>query len=317
MATSSTPRFLLKWLTWAVICGFALGAGILAGRDELIRTFVADYITGGTPERAYGKGAVTILALGVDATYHGKKRSYEHTRSDAMMVARLDFDRNRAFIISIPRDTYVAIPGYRSLQKINAAHALGGAELAQRTVENMLGIEIDQTIVMNFDGFSRLVDEVGGVPVDVDKNMNYDDNAGNLHIHIRAGHQVLDGKDAMGYVRFRHTDDDFRRSKRQRMFLVAFLQQAQKQGLTAVPRLSKEIQENLDGVSGQQLAALMRWGMKLQPDTDVKSVLLPTRYIGSADFGPDADQINRLLSLIEWPRTSSSASIKPKPNRTS
>lgn len=315
MVSTPTWKVLMKWCSWALLCGVALGAGMTLGGSPLFTAALLNLAGGTSPEKVFAKDTITILALGVDANY-GRRGfvTFDHTRSDTMMVARLDLRQKRAFLISIPRDTYVEIPGRRGRSKINAANAYGGPELAKATVENMLGVEIDYVATLNYQGFRRLVDEVGGVWVDVEKNMKYTDRAAGLYIDLKKGPQVLNGEQAMGYVRFRHTDNDFLRGKRQQKFLLALQRRIAEQPPVAIPRIAEAVRRSVSGLDANQLAALMIWGRSLDPATDVKSVILPTRYIGSRDFGPDHEAIARMLDAVDWPRRGETASTDFTPS---
>src|SRR5439155_21810551 len=119
------------------------------------------------------------------------------------------------------RDTAVQIPGRRYISKINAAHAFGGPELTAQTINDVFHIPIDAYVVINFDGFKKIVDAVGGIDLNVEKRLKYDDNWGHLHVNLFPGYQHLSGEKAMGYVRIRKLDSDFNRSKRQHAFLEA------------------------------------------------------------------------------------------------
>jgi LCP family protein required for cell wall assembly len=177
--------------------------------------------------------AITVLVLGSDHDTTGR-RDPGHTavpvdvpntpgRSDAIMIARFEFDGDAISavnVLSIPRDTRVRVPGH-GVHKINAAHAYGGPELSCATIRDVFGIDPDYYIDLNFEGFQQVVDAVGGVDINVHQQLDYDDNWGKLHVHLRPGPQHLDGYKAMGYVRIRHTDNDLMRAQRQHEFLEA------------------------------------------------------------------------------------------------
>lgn len=165
---------------------------------------------------------INILILGVDETSPTDPR-----RSDTMMVLSYDPKINKAYILSVPRDTMVKIPKYGT-QKINAAYPIGGPELAMSTVSDLIGEPIDYYVKIGYEGFKQLVDDLGGVEMNVPIDMNYDDNAGNLHIHLKKGLQLLNGQQALELVRFRHgyADQDLERIKVQRDFLIALFNKA-------------------------------------------------------------------------------------------
>ncbi len=153
-----------------------------------------------------------ILVLGVD-------NAFGH-RSDTIMVLHTDPKTKSASLISIPRDTLAVLPG-RGLDKINHAFAYGGIDLARRSVERLLNIPIPHYIAVNLSGLINLIDELGGVTVNVERRMYYVDYAGGLYINLRPGQQKLSGKDAMGYLRYRSDGGDFYRIKRHQKFLQA------------------------------------------------------------------------------------------------
>ncbi len=155
---------------------------------------------------------VDFLVLGIDSA------EGVNARADSINLIRVDFSKNKIGILSIPRDLYVDIPG-RGKDKINHSHFFGGPELTCKTVSNLLGINIKYYVELNFPMFMKLIDEIGGVDVQVDKPMHYDDYAGNLHIHLQPGVRKLSGYEAMGFVRFRKDYmSDWGRIERQQVF---------------------------------------------------------------------------------------------------
>jgi LCP family protein required for cell wall assembly len=162
---------------------------------------------------------VTVLVLGYDhRSWEGKLPS----RSDTMMLMRLDPQRKSLTTISIPRDMKIDLPGH-GIQKINAAYSYGGANLALETVRRIFNLDINYLITVDFTGFRRIVDHVGGVYVDVERryyNENGQPGSGDYtNIDIKAGYQKLRGGDALAYVRYRHDDSDIYRLARQQAFL--------------------------------------------------------------------------------------------------
>src|SRR5207244_1377938 len=108
--------------------------------------------------------------------------------SDSMMVVSIEPNTKKALLISILRDTYVKIPGHGS-DRINAAMALGGPTLAMKTVSNLLGIQVQYYVYMDFKGFIGVVDALGGVSIDVEKDMDYEDAEDDhvYDIHLKKG----------------------------------------------------------------------------------------------------------------------------------
>ncbi|MBT3260774.1 LCP family protein [bacterium] len=159
---------------------------------------------------------VNILAIGVDNTKIIK-------RSDTIMILHLDTEKAKVGILSIPRDTRVNIPGV-GFTKINHAYAYGGVPLLQKTVSELLSIPINYYVKVDLKGVEKIVDEIGGVTLDVPKDLYYVDEAGDLYVNLKKGKQKLDGKTALEYLRFRHDiKGDIGRIKRQQSFVKAFV----------------------------------------------------------------------------------------------
>src|SRR4051794_37198939 len=167
-------------------------------------------------------GPQTILVAGSDHRWADKKTK-SPPRSDTIMLIRLDPSKGATGVMNIPRDLKVEIPG-RGTAKINESFSDGGPALLVKTVRSLTGLTINHVVVVNFGGFSRAVNRLGCVYVDVDRHY-YHSNAGlppsqqYAEIDVPAGYQRLCGQDALEYVRYRHGDNDFVRSSRQQDFL--------------------------------------------------------------------------------------------------
>lgn len=157
-----------------------------------------------------------IVVLGVD------ERAEEHDvgRSDTLFVVMFDTQTKNASLLSIPRDTRVRIPKH-GWDKINHAYAYGGRELTQKTVEELLGLHINNYVMVDFKGFKGLVDAIGGVDINVEKDMYYRDSWDGFTIDIKKGMQHMDGETAIQYVRYRDEEGDIGRIRRQQHFLMA------------------------------------------------------------------------------------------------
>lgn len=157
-----------------------------------------------------------IVVLGVD-----ERPSEQDTgRSDTLFVVMLDTDNKDVSLLSIPRDTRVKIPGY-GWDKINHAFAFGGHKLTQETTEELLGIRINNYVMIDFKGFKGLVDAIGGVDIEVEKPMSYYDEWDGFTIDLAPGMQHMNGEKAIQYVRYRDEEGDIGRIKRQQKFLRA------------------------------------------------------------------------------------------------
>ena len=181
---------------------------------------------------------VTVLLLGID------RRPGEGgpARMDAIIIARLDPQQRRVALLSLPRDLMVTIPGYGQ-SRINAASVYGelypelggGAASARNTVSALLGIPIDYVVHIDFQGFIKAVDAIGGVTVDVPREL-YDPqyptmDYGYTTVHFMPGPQHMDGETALKYARVRHMDSDFERTQRQQQVIVAAVSQLRGQNV--------------------------------------------------------------------------------------
>lgn len=195
-----------------------------------------------------GEERVNILLLGGDS-----RTEQDNGRSDTIMVASIDPVTKKAHLFSILRDTYAEIPGYGK-RKINEAYTYGGPELAMQTVSEFTGLPIHYYFFIDFESFVKLVDAIGGIDYEVEKNMYYIDTTYKQEfvINLKKGFQHLDGDKALQYVRFRHDAlSDFTRTERQREFLKAVVQKV-KSGTTIInlpsilDELAPYIETNMD-----------------------------------------------------------------------
>ncbi|MEI6429571.1 MAG: LCP family protein [Pseudanabaena sp. ELA607] len=212
-----------------------------------------------------------ILVLGVDRVLDAPAGSKEvfNGRSDSMVLMRFDPVKKQVNLLSIPRDTLVAIP-QNGRQKINAANVIGGAQLAQDVVSATLNdVVIDRYVRLDTSALAELVDAVGGVEVTVPKRMKYKDNTQKLNIDLYPGKQTLNGVQAEGFARFRNDNEgDIGRIKRQQMVLQA-IKAKLNNPLTVfqVPRLMALMQNHLDtNLSQDEIKAIVAFSMSLKPN---------------------------------------------------
>ena len=142
------------------------------------------------------EGVYIVLVSGLDD---------ENGGSDTNLLVVLDTEREHIHVVSLPRDTLLNTSW--KVKKLNNAYYNGGISSVQEQVSRLLGIPVDFYIVVDLDGFVKLVDAVGGVEFDVPVDMDYDDPYQDLHIHIPKGLQLLDGESAMKVVRWRQNND--------------------------------------------------------------------------------------------------------------
>jgi LCP family protein required for cell wall assembly len=164
------------------------------------------------------------MILGSDQRFGDKKLGIK-PRSDTIILVRLDPDKEATAVMSIPRDLKVDIPGYQN-DRINSAYELGGPRLTVKTVKKLFGkpgepFKINHIVQVDFGGFRKVINYIGGVYVDIDRDY-FNDNSGGENfatIDVNPGYQKLKGQDALDYVRYRHGDNDLVRGARQQDFL--------------------------------------------------------------------------------------------------
>ena len=169
-----------------------------------------------TPAQAAGADPITFLLVGSDTREEVAPGEDPDGRSDAIMLARLSADRQHAQVISIPRDSWVDIPGH-GRNKINASYAFGGPTLLIQTVEQLTQVRIDHYVTIDFDGLIQVTDELGGVDVMVAETTTHDGYT------FPAGMNHLNGTEAQKYLQQRKNlqGGDFDRVRRQQQYLKA------------------------------------------------------------------------------------------------
>lgn len=182
----------------------------------------------------------TLLVLGTDS------RKGEPARADTIMLLRFDPGRHTVNYLSIPRDTRVDLPGHGTM-KINEAMFWGGPALAIKAVRSYLGIPINHVLVVNFRGFPRVVNAVGGIDFYVPETITTNPGRGGRLYTFKKGWQHLDGELAMLYVRIRSPDDDFHRAERQQRFLVALQKEIARPGnVTRLPEVGRRFMSGVE-----------------------------------------------------------------------
>ncbi len=232
-------------------------------------------ITQLVPERPedeeYSRGRINVLVVGTDA------EEYDVGRADSIIVFNVDLDNKKVYALSIPRDSRVDIPGYQNKTKINHSYAYGGIELTKDTVENLLGVPIDYYAVTNFAGFEDIVETVGGVYIDVPIRMRTHTWYGD--IDLQPGYQLLDAKQALGFVRYRYdAGGDISRGQRQQQFLKAvFHRVVEPQNIIKLPTLLPKIMEQVEtDLSYPDLLALV----ELFKDVDLETAFVSESLSG-------------------------------------
>lgn len=288
------------WYLFVVAAACGVGVvGNMASRSSLVREGMINplAILNANPKEVFHDyDGLNLMILGTDDDrvpigFDGKhmidKVVKRGARADMIMVAHLDFDENRISGLSIPRDTGIRIPELKpGILKINGYYNVApegqGKEYMKQAVEKLLpGLKIDRTIALDYDAFQNLVDTVGGVPVVVPKGprgkgLHYDDFAGDLHINLNPGPQTLTGKDAMGYVRFRHdAESDYGRQQRQKEFLTSFKSRIF-HNLLKLPEIAEESKAVMgNALTDKEIIALVAFARKVKPE-NIKLGMLPT-----------------------------------------
>ncbi len=217
-STSRLPRGL--WIRFAIasavivttVAAATASAGLIFFNDVAGKIVDIPNLDPPPPEEG---DPYTILMLGSDQR---SEAAPDDQRSDTTMLLRLDPDGGVISLLSLPRDLSVEIPGYGT-DKLNAAYSAGGPKLTLRTVKQLTGLQINDVIDVDFQGFADAVNAVECVYIDVDQDYYIPEGTGVSAIDVNAGYQRLCGLKALQYVRYRHTDNDIVRAARQQSFL--------------------------------------------------------------------------------------------------
>jgi LCP family protein required for cell wall assembly len=296
----------------AVVVALA-GGGTFVALESLqrnIRTVDLTPMLGDRPSAAPvnpdGGRPVTILVMGSDSRAGDNGfvgGEVQPPKSDSTLVVHLSADRSRAIAVSIPRDSLVEIPDCRdsvtettvpgSRRMFNNAFETGGPACTLRTVEHLTGVRIDHWVVVDFNGFTKVVDALGTVPICLDQPVN--DTKHN--IHLPAGRSEVDGKTALAYVRERYElgdGGDLGRIQRQQAFISSVLQKATSAGTLANPAKTYAVLEAVTSslVMNPELASLPRLAAFGQ---DVQRIGLHKIRFVTVPTGPAPDDPNRLI----------------------
>ena len=281
---------------WVLVLICFLGAavaGALFASSSLLDKSASEKVEEGL---LTAKDKSTIMIMGVD------EREDDVGRSDTLMIATVDPKKNRAALLSIPRDTRVKIAGH-GWDKINAAYAYGGERLTQRTVEDFLGVNMDHYVIINTHAFQKIIDAIGGIDIDVEKRMYYEDpwdDDGGLVIDLRPGLQHMDGKTAVTYVRYRDEEGDIGRIKRQQKFMAACMEKITSH--TIIPKLPAVSREVLGSVKTDlSMRQLLEFAgtLKEAQRNGLKTDMVPGRplYIDGISYWiPEVEKLRTTLA---------------------
>jgi len=287
----------LSWLGFGAITNSIKRVDAFAGienRPEKPTSAVNYLVVGSDSREGLTRAEQRRLKTGGTQVAAGK-------RSDTMLLIHISKNRDRASIISIPRDSYALIPSWTDSQgnvrsetysKINSAFAWGGAPLLIETLESMTNVRIDHYVEIDFTGFVRIVDALGGVEICTNRAI-YDSKS---HLNLDAGRHILDGIDSLKYVRARSFDgtSDIGRMKRQQQFVSAILRQATSAGVLLNPiKMSRLLNSTFDSVitdEGLDRDDLLTLGKQLRnlSAKGVTTLTVPLKYYNYSKNGVTA-----------------------------
>ncbi len=262
-----------------------------------------------------GNSRFTMLAMGLDRRQGERGLSF---RTDTMMLVSIDPVTNRIGVLSIPRDLYVEMPGYASLQRVNSAMIYGeldqpgfGPRLAMQTVQYNLGMRVNEYMAVDFRTVITVVDAIGGIEVDVPYNIaDYqmpDLNFGYDPLILQAGPQLMNGYTALRYARTRHGDSDFERARRQQQVIFAIRDKVLNlnmlpQMIVNAPGMLTNLQENIyTGLSLDQMIQLALYVRNVPPE-NIRTGVIDGRYImpyvtaeGASVLIPNRSMLGQLM----------------------
>ncbi len=260
---------------------------------------------------------VNILVMGMSVLPPDTQNASEDTKnlgylpqvnsfdglSDVMLLIRFDPVNNKLNMLSIPRDTRTEIEGY-GLRKINSANPLGGAYLSAKSVRNLLGnVDINGYVRINVLGVGKLIDALGGVTVNVPKDLKYQDDSQHLYINLKAGEQHLNGDQALQLLRFRNDGrGDIGRIERQQILMQALIEQALNPAtLARSPVILSTIKDNIDtNLTLDSLLTLVNFGVRTNR-SNIEMLTLPGRVSNGQEFSasywlPNEEEIDVMMA---------------------
>jgi LCP family protein required for cell wall assembly len=259
-------RLIGKILLWTLIV-VLVAAGALAGGAWLFINQSVSAVRAHTKEVKEAQFFLDVpsphqptvaIVIGYDKRTRGVDAGGD-SRSDTIMLIRADPKEKVISMLSFPRDLVVSIPGCRGASaftgRINEAYTYCGPKGTLQTVKQLTHIPINYIVTVNFRGFTKIVNKVGGVYMDVDHRYLNDNSSGGptyTPIDLHSGYQHLDGKNALSFVRFRHTDSDLYRVVRQQEFVKALKQQVSGfWSIAKIPGIVNAVTQNVEvGVGG-------------------------------------------------------------------
>ncbi|MDI3257750.1 MAG: LCP family protein [Kyrpidia sp.] len=289
------------WLALVVVLllGTMFGLGYWQGQRSARGELLARISAGGSGAEPAAGGPVHVLLIGYDAR-QGKNSG----NTDTLIVASFDPQAKRLGLLSVPRDTRVAIAGH-GYEKINAAMEEGGVKLTEQVVSDLVGVKLDHYVRVNFEQFKGVIDALGGVTIDVDKNMYYvTGDAQDGVINLRQGVQHLNGDQALQYVRYRQDAlGDITRTERQQKLLKAVADQVLQPSTLVklpvlIPNVMRAVDTDLSVIDVIQLGR-MAAGMDQQ---HIVSETLPGQFLdldGVSYWQVDPREAKRVMANLD------------------
>lgn len=295
-----------RWMWWLA------GAGALSLLVSLVLTvyhgpgWLAGTLESSLRRGAGADGAVTAVVVGID------ERAHDPGRTDTIMVVSLRVDDGRVGVISVPRDTRVMLPS-GSFNKVNLMFTTYGPKALMDAVSRLLGVPVDGYVQVDFRAFEHVIDTLGGIEVTIPKPMRYVDRAQGLTIDLPAGRQVLDGQEALEFVRFRAdgmgdvsfdpgTGEYFGRVQRQQQFVKALAEaMSQPRVLMRLPRLVRQVYGMVETDLPLDLAlAAASWAMRRRHLEMEAAVLpgMPGTVAGASYWLPDVSEAHRMAARM-------------------
>ncbi|MER5408014.1 LCP family protein [Streptomyces sp. NPDC002769] len=307
--TRRKALLITAWSAAGIVVLGGTGVGILYFKlNDNLKTVDINQALGSDRPTKADNGSENILVLGSDTRAGGNEKlgggaDDGSARSDTAMVVHIYKGHKKASVVSIPRDTLVRRPSCTDAKGVthdastgvmfNSAYSTGGATCAVKTVESMSGIRMDHYVEVDFSGFQKLIDDLGGVSVTTTKDIKDPDS----HLNLAAGPHTLDGRQALGLVRTRHgvgDGSDLGRIQLQQAFIKALVDQVKHLGVLTSPTklyqladtATKTVTTDSDIGSVKDLASFAD-GLKGIGSSHMNMVTMPVQY--------DSADANRVL----------------------
>jgi LCP family protein required for cell wall assembly len=259
-------------------------------------------LIGPEPQPWDGASRVNILVMGLD--YRDWESGEGAPRTDTMMLLSVDPITKTAGMLSIPRDLWVSIPGFQEPDRINVAYRFGeiyqlpggGAELAMKTVEGLIGLQIDYYALIEFSAFEQFIDELGGIEIKIDKKIAVTPIGGHV-TNLKKGEHLLPGDLALAYARARNSEGgDFDRAQRQQQVILSIRERILDWDMlptlvARAPAIYEEISAGVHTNLTVEQVVQLAWLAQQIPEEDIKRGSIGTKQILGFGTSPEGDQV--------------------------